>query len=251
MKKMKNINDMNIEDILTRMSREEILDALREDENYYGDFGQQFLSNSNIGQLKNGEFNKPMEPNINLLIGGAFHTMMLEPHKMGKYKFINCSTRNTKIYKEESKGELTMITKDLNLLNDLREVLETHPFEYEPGKKLVDLVRGGEAEVPGYAKIMGEYWKGKADVLNHEAKLVVDLKTTSNIEKFKDSATKFNYDSQAWIYRELFDYDVAFLVFCKKTLKAGFFECSDDFYASGREKVVEAVYSYRSNIKKI
>ena len=47
-------------------------------------------------------------------------------------------------------------------------------------------------------------WKGKADIINHEEKLIIDLKTTADIEKFRWSASKYNYDSQAYIYSKLF-----------------------------------------------
>ena len=36
-----------------------------------------------------------------------------------------------------------------------------------------------EYETPGIKEIEGEMWKGKADIINHNEKLVIDLKTTS------------------------------------------------------------------------
>jgi len=33
------------------MTKEEILEKLRDDQHYYGEFGKQFLSNSNISSL--------------------------------------------------------------------------------------------------------------------------------------------------------------------------------------------------------
>ena len=35
-----------------------------------------------------------------------------------------------------------------------------------------------EYETPGIKEIEGEMWKGKADIINHNEKLVIDLKTT-------------------------------------------------------------------------
>ena len=60
-------------------------------------------------------------------------------------------------------------------------------------------------------EIEGEMWKGKADSVNHNEKLVIDLKTTADITKFKWSASKYNYDSQAYIYSELFGYEMIFI----------------------------------------
>ena len=38
-----------------------------------------------------------------------------------------------------------------------------------------------EYETPGIKEIEGEMWKGKADIINHNEKLVIDLKTTADI----------------------------------------------------------------------
>ena len=56
-------------------------------------------------------------------------------------------------------------------------------------------------EEPAIAEINGQMWKGKADILNHEEQLIIDLKTTSDLDKFRWNAKKYNYDSQAYIYR--------------------------------------------------
>ena len=99
-------------------------------------------------------------------------------------------------------------------------------------------------EVPAVTEIFGNNWKGKADIVNHDERLVIDLKTTSDIDRFKWSASKFNYDSQAYIYRLLFDYDMLFMVIDKETHRIGLFDCSGDFYSSGMEKVRKATDAY-------
>ena len=66
----------------------------------------------------------------------------------------------------------------------------------------------GEYEVPGITELYGQMWKGKADIVNHSEKLIIDLKTTSDLDKFKWNAKKYNYDSQAYIYSKLFGYDI-------------------------------------------
>jgi hypothetical protein len=88
-------------------------------------------------------------------------------------------------------------------------------------------------------------WKGKADIINHNEKLVIDLKTTADIQKFKWSASKYNYDSQAYIYSELFGYEMVFIVIDKNTGQLGIFDCSPEFYAKGKDKVQRAVESYK------
>ena len=54
------------------MKKQQILQKLKIDEDYYGDFGNQFLSNSHVGKLLNDPLNifKPMKPSPAFLIGG-------------------------------------------------------------------------------------------------------------------------------------------------------------------------------------
>mgnify|MGYP002260363601 CR=1 FL=1 len=99
-------------------------------------------------------------------------------------------------------------------------------------------------EVPMITELFGNKWKGKADIVNHNEKLVIDLKTTADIEKFQWSANKYNYDSQAYIYSKLFGYEFLFIAIDKNTHKIGVFDCSPQFYERGEEKVRKASEAY-------
>jgi hypothetical protein len=103
---------------------------------------------------------------------------------------------------------------------------------------------GNEFEVPGVAELAGNWWKGKADIVNHSEKLVIDLKTTADLEKFHWSAKKYNYDSQAFVYKNLFGYDMLFMAIDKNTGQIGVYDCSDNFYKTGFEKVEKASEIY-------
>ena len=70
------------------------------------------------------------------------------------------------------------------------------------------------------------------------------MKTTADIQKFKSSAYRYNYDSQAYIYRKLFGYDMLFIVIDKTTNQLGIFDCSPEFYSSGKDKVDRAEDAY-------
>ena len=87
-------------------------------------------------------------------------------------------------------------------------------------------------------------WKGKADIINHDERLIVDLKTTNDIQKFSKSAWTYNYDSQAYIYSLLFDYEFVFVVIDKNTHQIGLFDCSPEFLERGKDKVERAVEQY-------
>ena len=58
----------------------------------------------------------------------------------------------------------------------------------------------------------------------------------------------YNYDSQAYIYKEIFGYDLVFLVICKKTHQIGVYDCSEEFYERGKAKVAQAMAAYENLI---
>lgn len=216
----------------------EIINKLKQDEHYYGDYGKQFLSNSDISiLLKNPKMLREPKPKTSaMVVGGYFHTAILEPDKLKSFKIIESSTRNTKKYKEMSDGEICLLQHEADKIQLMTEVMMDN-----------NICRGlikGDFEVPGVAELFGNKWKGKADIINHEEKLVIDLKTTSDIDRFRWSASKFNYDSQAYIYSNLFGYEMLFIVIDKETHQIGLFDCSSEFYKSGEDKVRKATDAY-------
>jgi hypothetical protein len=223
------------------MTKEEILEKLKDDQHYYGKFGQTFLSNSNIATLLTNPLllGASQEPNINFAIGGYFHTMILEPDKLEKYKVIDATTRNTTKYKELSGGEICLLQHEVDKIELMRDKLMTN-------KICKELIYGFNVdyETPGITSINNVMWKGKADILNHDEGLIIDLKTTSDISSFPYSAKKYNYDSQAYIYKKLFGYDLIFMAIDKQTNQIGIFDCSESFLKNGEDKVMRAIDAY-------
>jgi len=215
-----------------------IIEKLKQDEHYYGDYGKQFLSNSDISiLLKNPKLLRESKPKSTaMVIGGYFHTAILEPNKLKSFRIIESSTRNTKKYKEMSEGEICLLQHEVDKIELMQEAVMDN-----------SICRGlikGDFEVPAVTELFGNKWKGKADIINHDEKLIIDLKTTSDIDKFRWSASKFNYDSQAYIYSNLFGYEMLFMVIDKETLRIGLFDCSPDFYKTGEDKVRKATDAY-------
>ena len=96
-----------------------VIEQLRDDENYYGELGRKYLSNSDIITLLNDpkNFREEKEFTKAMLLGRYFHTAILEPHKLDsdEFKVIDASSRNTKIYKEGLElynKKLMMLTKE-------------------------------------------------------------------------------------------------------------------------------------------
>jgi len=229
------------------MNKEKILQKLKNDEDYYGEFGNQFLSNSHVGKLLKDPLNafNPSKPSPAFLIGGYFHTCILEPDKLDKYKVVKSTTRNTKAYKDFAGGELCLLQHEVDAIELMREKVMANDIcrDLIHGNLLISK-RNVEYEVPMITELFGNKWKGKADIVNHEEKLIIDLKTTGDIDRFKWSASKFNYDSQAYIYSKLFGYEMLFIVIDKSTHQIGMFDCSPEFYKRGEDKVSKASEAY-------
>ena len=98
------------------MKKEDVIKKLREDEHYYGDFGKKYLSNSDISTLLTNPLalGKASAMRPAFLVGGYFHTAILEPNKLKKYRVIPSTTRNTKAYKEMSGGELCLLQHEVD-----------------------------------------------------------------------------------------------------------------------------------------
>jgi hypothetical protein len=221
------------------MANKEILERLKNDDDYYGQFGRKFMSNSDIyNLLKNPtQFRVPQEKTKAMLEGSYFHTKMLEPQKIESFKIIDASSRGTKIYKDACpSGEIMLLTKEKENLDYLCSIMTSN-------MEMCDYIyaTGNEFEVPAVGQIMGLDWKGKADIINHESDVIIDIKTSSDMDKFMYSAKTYNYDSQAYIYQRLFGKQMVFFVIDKSNGKLGIFECSADFIESGQRKVEESM----------
>ena len=140
---------------------EDVLKKLENDEHYYGKFGKQYLSNSDISTLLTNPLalGKQQAPRPAFLVGGYFHTAILEPDKLSKYKIVDATTRNTKAYKEISGGELCLLQHEVDQIELMTEKVLANDV-------CKDLIRGinVDYEKPGITELEGLNWKGKADI---------------------------------------------------------------------------------------
>ena len=213
-----------------------IIEKLRDDKNYYGDFGSRYLSSSNIGTLLGNpmDFGKPQEETLPMIQGRYFHVSMLEPEKLGLFDIVDASSRNTKIYKESSGGSLRLLRKEVDQLDMAIDRMKSN--EEFSSEIYSD---SAQYEVPMIDNFFGVEFKGKADIVTTDK--IIDIKTSSNIQKFRASAYAYNYDSQAFIYSSMFGLPFEFFVIDKQTLQMKRFTCSDEFLERGMEKVQRAV----------
>lgn len=219
-----------------------ILETLNNDADYYGDFGKKFLSNSDIGDLLNNprNFKKDKEKTKAMIEGSYFHTHVLEPEKLSNFEIVDASSRNTNIYKDAIKNsseDILILRSEAEELNRLVGIMKGNLSMYDNIYK-----SGNQFEVPAVKEIYGAMWKGKADIVTDTN--VIDIKTTSDIKKFRWSAREYNYDSQAYLYQEFFGKPMVFYVIDKSTGMLGEFTVSDDFIENGRLKVISAIDQY-------
>lgn len=221
----------------------DIIKQLQDDKEYYTGVGRNYLSNSDIGDLiKNPKnFRKPREDNKNFLVGRYFHQLILEPEKAEATPHVDLASRNSKAYKEfiaENNLEIALLTKEKLMMEDLVESM----LNVKDIRALIQ-EEGVQYEVPMIKEIHGEMWKGKADIVGSE--YIFDIKTTGAIDKFKWSVRDYNYDSQAYIYQQLFGKPLVFLVVDKTTKMIGMYSVSDESLERGEQKVAKAVAQYR------
>ena len=219
-----------------------IIDKLRDDSNYYGEFGSAYLSNSDIGTLLNNpkQFKKKSEKTKAMLEGSYFHTSLLEPDKLANFQIVEASSRNTNIYKNavaESSEDILLLRSEVQELDALVSTIKSNLFFYDN-----IYADGNLYEEPAVMELFGVNWKGKCDIIADE--FLIDIKTTSSIDEFKWSARRYNYDSQAYIYQQLFGKPLVFYVIDKTSHRLGVFEPSEDFILNGRDKVIRAVDVY-------
>jgi len=223
-----------------------IINLLKSDAEYYGGIGKQFLSNSDIGTLlKNPTmYGVPQLDNKAFIMGRYFHCKMLEPEKVDEYLIAPVMSRTAKAYKEFCadhlipfallKNEKQKVDEwcDVMLSNfDFYELIQDKDNKYEePNVKNIGELHGGAL------------WKGKADIVHKD--YIIDLKTSGDITKFKNSIYNYNYDSQGYIYRELFGKPILFLVIDKSTKVLGMFDLSEESYERGKYKVEQALEVY-------
>tara|TARA_R110002020_G_scaffold193468_17_gene393891 strand:+ start:270 stop:1025 length:756 start_codon:yes stop_codon:yes gene_type:complete len=217
------------------------LKKLKNDEDYYGDFGRQFLSNSDIKQLLTNpvDFRKPQEDSKAFLVGRYFHQCILEPEKAKDFDIIAVASRTTKAYKEmkQELGREILLEKEKLMVDEMVSRMKGN-FDFFDDIYL----DGNTYEVPAVGKIMGLLFKGKADIVCDNC--LIDLKTSADISKFRWSAYTYNYDSQCYIYQVLFGKPLKFFVIDKQTLLMGKFNPSEKFVESGKHKVMRAIEVY-------
>lgn len=196
------------------------------DQNYFQD--REYISASMVKQALQGskkQFDYAMQQSIEteaMLVGSAFHAMMLEPEEFKKlYAFEPDMDRRTKAgkayitdWKEANKDVPYHVPgKYENMLINMQESLGNHP-RY---KELV-LKENGEFEKINLFELDDAKCKSKVDYYNTKENYIVDIKTCKSIdiESIIESIKKYSYGIQAAFYLDGMKAHKFYFVFIEK-----------------------------------
>ena len=223
----------------------ELLKRMLDDEFYYGELNRLALSSSSLKTLLSSpktykfslEYGSPSSQALR--DGWLFHTAILEPNVFEAQTFIDVQSKNTKKFRDaKAENPRVFTAKEKSDAERLADAFLRNEHAKE-------LIRDSEFEVPVIGEVMDMPFRGKADVLGTNR--IVDLKTTTDIKGFSYSANKYGYDVQCYLYCNLFGKthkDFYFLALDKGSLDIGIFNCSEEFYYRGEEKVEKALDLY-------
>ena len=223
----------------------ELLDNMMNDEFYYGYLSKAALSSSSAKMLLSSpktyyNVTKYGSPESQALRDGwLFHTSILEPEVFNAQHFVDVESKNSKAYKLAKEKYGKVFTKKEK--RDAERVADA----FLRNTQATVYLRNTQFEVPAIDEIMGMPFRGKADILGQGR--VVDLKSTSDLKAFPYSAKKYSYDMQCYLYCYLFDIsykDFIFIAIDKGSLDIGIYDCSEEFYFSGEQKVAQAIKTY-------
>jgi hypothetical protein len=215
---------------------EEIVEQLRDDNNYYGELGRRFLSASDIKTLHNNPLDYGAvaeEDKSYFLKGDYFHKRVLQPELVKSIPVVDASTRGTKIYKEfVEEHTLEGMPKPMFLLKKEVDELEALAWKIEQNEEFTFAlqadVQPNEIEEPMVGQIFGYWFKGKADRINRHRGFIADIKTTRSLSSFVSQFEKMGYHAQAYIYQKLFGLPMRFYVVSKEDGKLGVYDVSKE-----------------------
>lgn len=201
-------------------------DGIITDENYFQD--KEYISSSMVKRALQGskkQFDYSMEQTLEseaLLVGSAFHAMMLEPDVFKKdYAFEPAMDRRTKAgkeyiaeWKEENKDIPNHVPgKYEEMLYNMQESLLAHPRYQELVKE-----GEGEREIIKLFELNGAKCKAKVDYYNPEGNYILDIKTCNSvrIDDIIESIKKYLYGVQAAFYLDGLTAHKFYFVFIEK-----------------------------------
>jgi len=231
--------------------KDDLLEKMKDDSFYYGYLGSASLSSSSVKILNQSPkaYHRYLRFGSNsdspaLTNGKLFHTMVLEPQELeNRFVVVDVASKSTKTFKDAkaaSEGK-SVITRDE--YDDCKSLCDTM-FRC---RAISDIIQGSVYEKPGIGYVNGYPFRAKADMIHSDGS-IYDIKTTSDITSFEQSARRYGYAAQVYIYSKIFSVhflNFHFIVIDKSTGDLGMFSVSREFYELGERLVRNATITYR------
>ena len=236
----------------TSWDKSTLIEAMRDDDFYYGYLGKAAMSSSNLKKINDSpkEYERYVKfgedgDTTALVMGNLIHTLLLEPHLQERFEPVECASKAANIWKDavahhEGTGKKLLLRKDFDNCYYVADALKKNSV-------VKDALRDADYELPAISMLYGIPFRGKADIKKKDSPVIYDLKTTSNLSDFRSSAFKYSYAAQAYIYCTLFDVqfeNFKFIVIDKGNKDVGIFSMSEEFFERGRKLVERGVDTY-------
>ncbi len=235
------------------MTKDIDLDIIRfdDDKEYYAD--NSYVTNSMLTKLNKGPghlqhyLNGGVEDSPALNFGKAFHLYILERDKYDTDVAVFFGkTRRGKEWEsfaESNVGKTIISYKEALKIEQMGKSLFSKKAIRE---SLTD--SGNTYESVAIGNINNTPCKGKADIVNKNKGMIIDLKTTQSVNPadFRRSCYKYGYHRQAYFYKELFQAK-EFLFICiekEPPYAVGIFHTSDAFIEQGHDEVSNLLEQY-------
>ena len=178
---------------------DKVVERLKDEKEYYGELGRNYLSNSDIGTLLSNpsDFMKPREDNKNLSDGRYFHQLILEPERAKQTPFVEVGSRNSKEYKnfcEDRNLPFVMLKKEMEEIEwCVKKMLSNIVFYDEIYRE------GNKFEEPSLAMIHGVMWKGTRyrdwETLSSKLKKGIKKRLKDKLENGQETNSSPNPDA--------------------------------------------------------
>lgn len=229
--------------------RAELLSHMTEDSFYYGYLGKFSLSSSSLKTiLKGWEYYldellglSPDIPKQALRDGRLVHLAVLEPEKLPNL-IITKKNKGSREFKDAvaSFGEAYVYTASEH--KKCLEIASNVTGDFDSFLLLDD----AKKEVAGFMNYRELPFRGKADALLPAH--VIDLKTTSDINRFESSIDMFDYDLQGALYLRMFGVDeFSFIPVDKRTGEVTVRRLTNSELKRGQDKLDKAIDIFNKN----
>lgn len=149
--------------------------------------------------------NAPQEKNDTADIGNALHCALLEPERFAdEYRKMpdfnlrtNAGKEQAEAFTNSSVGKQVLSATDYDLVIAMRDSTLAHPV----ARAL--LTEEGVSEASIFAEIDGVKVKCRPDRRNKKRKILVDVKSTADVDEFEYSVRDYRYDVQDAFYTDV------------------------------------------------